>query len=97
MPAFLFRAEIDPSKLDVRDATRPEHLAYQAGFVTVVGGPMTDVQGSPTGSVIVFEAASMDEARRRILEDPYMKAGVFAAWTLDGLEIRVWSSPTGAS
>ncbi len=56
---------------------RQAHLANmepldQAGRV-VLAGPLTD----KTGSLIVIEAASLEEAQRFAREDPYTVHGVF--------------------
>jgi len=60
-----------------RKIHRPAHLAKmepldQAGRV-VLAGPLTD----KTGSLIIIEAASLEEARRFADEDPYTIHGVF--------------------
>ncbi|MEW6746992.1 MAG: YciI family protein [Planctomycetota bacterium] len=66
-----------------RAANRSLHLAHwdaldQAGKIRF-GGPLRDEPGENSiGSVIVFEAASLEEARRIAHADPYVKAGVFA-------------------
>jgi len=61
-----------------RKIHRPAHLAKmepldKAGRV-VLAGPLTD----KTGSLIIIEAASLEEARRFADEDPYTIHGVFA-------------------
>jgi len=60
-----------------RKIYRPAHLARmepldKAGRV-VLAGPLTD----KTGSLIIIEAASLEEARRFADEDPYTIHGVF--------------------
>ena len=60
-----------------RKLYRPAHLANmepldQAGRV-VLAGPLTD----KTGSLIVIEADSLEEARKFVQEDPYTVHGVF--------------------
>ncbi|SLM48169.1 Protein YciI [Nitrospira japonica] len=60
-----------------RKVYRPAHLANlepldRAGRV-LLAGPLTD----KTGSLIVIEADSLEEARKFALEDPYMVNGVF--------------------
>lgn len=98
MSSFLFRAELDPTKLDLRDEVRPDHLAYQASLQNLAGGPLFGPDGTPTGSMTIFEAASVDDARARVLADPYMAAGVIASWTLDHVDLKVWTSgPTDSA
>ncbi len=60
-----------------RKVYRPAHLANlepldRAGRV-LLAGPLTD----KTGSLIVIEADSLEEARKFALEDPYTVNGVF--------------------
>ena len=60
-----------------RKVYRPAHLANmepldQQGRV-VLAGPLTD----KTGSLIVIEADSLEEAERFAKEDPYTANGVF--------------------
>ena len=60
-----------------RKLYRPAHLANmepldQAGRV-VLAGPLTD----KTGSLIVIEAESLEEAQKFAQEDPYTVQGVF--------------------
>jgi hypothetical protein len=76
-----------PGSLATRRRVRPEHLARiralaDAGRV-VVAGPCPAVDASDpgeagfTGSVIVAEFPSLDDARAWIAGDPYVTAGVF--------------------
>lgn len=77
-----------PGSLDKRKANRPEHLTYlkSLGEALVLAGPFTEEDGtSMNGSLIVVEAASLDDARRIIEGDPFAKAGIFA-----NVEIRPW-------
>jgi uncharacterized protein YciI len=77
-----------PGSLAARKANRPEHLAYlkSLGEALVLAGPFTEPDGeSMNGSLIVVEAASLDEARKLIEGDPFAKAGIFAQ-----VEIRPW-------
>ena len=77
-----------PGSLDKRKANRPEHLAYlkSLGEALVLAGPFTEEDGtSMNGSLIVVEAASLDDARTIIEGDPFAKAGIFA-----NVEIRPW-------
>jgi uncharacterized protein YciI len=77
-----------PGSLDKRKANRPEHLAYlkSLGEALVLAGPFTEEDGtSMNGSLIVVEAASLEDARKIIDGDPFAKAGIFA-----NVEIRPW-------
>jgi len=45
-------------------------------------GPLLDDAGAPSGSVVVFEAESLEAARRFAATDPYVVEGVFERWEL---------------
>ncbi len=68
-----------PGSLDLRLATRPQHLAYLEREVERVasGGALLDPEGKPCGSVLVIEAADRAEAEAFAAADPYAKAGLF--------------------
>ena len=77
-----------PGSLPVRKANRPEHLAYlqSLGDTVLFAGPFTAADGATmNGSLVVIEAASLEEARTISAGDPFAKAGVFAS-----VDIRPW-------
>lgn len=66
-----------------RKLHREAHLANlrplaDAGRVAYAG-PLLDEAEQPCGSVIVFEAESLEAARRFAATDPYVVHGVFAS------------------
>ena len=78
--------------LDRRAAARPDHLArvrelVDAGRV-LVAGPHPAVDGMEpgpagfTGSLIIAEFGSLEEAQAWANDDPYVKAGVYADVTV---------------
>ena len=92
MPTYLFRAEINPDKADIRAERRPAHLDYQAGFESLAGGPMVSDEGAPTGTFAIFEASSSHAANDRIAGDPYMQSDIFTTWSLDQISVMAWSN-----
>ena len=70
-----------PASLQLRLATRPEHLAYLESWAAklVYAGPLLDAEGQPCGSLLVVDAADRAEAERFAAGDPYAKAGLFEA------------------
>jgi uncharacterized protein YciI len=75
---FVLIGHDGPDGAERRKQFRAEHLAYieplsRAGKI-VVAGPFTD--GS--GSLIVFEADSMEAAQKQARNDPYVTRGIFA-------------------
>ena len=85
-------AEDQPDSLDRRLAARPDHLARiqplaDAGRV-IIAGPHPAVDNEDpgaagfTGSLIIAEFDSLDEAKAWAAEDPYVKADVYANVTV---------------
>ena len=68
-----------PGSLDLRLATRSQHLAYVQTYSgrIVHGGPMLDLDGRPCGSLLLLEAADRAEAEGFAVSDPYSKVGLF--------------------
>ncbi|WP_088347822.1 MULTISPECIES: YciI family protein [Rhodomicrobium] len=80
--------------LALRLATRPEHLAYLSslGEKLRAGGALLDEDGkNPIGSLILIEAATLEEARAIAQGDPFAKAGVFAS-----VEVHPFRQSVGA-
>jgi uncharacterized protein YciI len=74
------------NSLALRLATREAHFAYarETGVIRL-GGPFLDAKEEMAGSLIVFEAADLEAAKRWHAGDPYVKAGLFAH-----SEVRPW-------
>jgi len=82
MPHYVLIGRDGPRGAELRLQHRPAHIEgmealYSEGRV-LFGGPLLDEAGVPHGSVIVFEAADLAEARRIAERDPYVAEGVFA-------------------
>ncbi len=85
---YMIRATDVPGSLDKRKAARPAHLQRleqlrNDGRLLLAGPfPAIDAEdpGSAgfTGSLIVAEFSSLDEARHWAEADPYVAAGVYA-------------------
>jgi uncharacterized protein YciI len=76
-----------PNSLDLRMQVRPEHLTYleSLGSSLKAAGPFTSDEGQPIGSLVIIEAADRAAAQVMAANDPYAKAGLFAA-----VEIKPW-------
>jgi len=74
--------------LSLRLATRAAHFDYarETGAIRL-GGPFLDNKGDMIGSLIIIEAADLEEARRWQANDPYAKAGLFAR-----VELHPWKA-----
>ncbi len=77
-----------PGALQVRLDTRPAHVDFLKGLGDGLkaAGPFLDDDGNMTGSLLVIEAGSRDEALAISLQDPYAKADLF-----ESVEIRPWN------
>jgi len=75
---FVIIGRDGPDAKELRPVVRPDHLAHLAQYDAEgrvrLAGPLTD----GTGSLIVIEAADLDEAKRIAEADPYRRRGVFA-------------------
>jgi uncharacterized protein YciI len=74
----------DPARIE---AARPAHRQYLRGLLEggklAASGPFTDAPGA----LIVYEAATAEEAEQTLRNDPFHTAGVFVRWT-----IRPWNA-----
>jgi uncharacterized protein YciI len=65
---------------------RPTHRLYLAGLKEkgqlAVSGPFTD----DSGALIVYEAASKDQAESLLKGDPFHQNGIFLRW-----QLRPWN------
>ena len=85
---FVLTAIDKPDSLALRMATRAAHFDYARATGNVkLGGPFLDANGQMAGSLIIFEAADFDAARKWHANDPYAKAGLFAQ-----ADIRPWKA-----
>jgi hypothetical protein len=74
------------NSLALRMAVREAHFAYvRSTGVVRIGGPFLDADGEMNGSLIIFEADSLEAAKAWHASDPYVKAGLFAR-----SEVRPW-------
>jgi uncharacterized protein YciI len=68
-----------PGSLDLRLATRSQHLAFLEAYPAKVvqGGPLLNDDGRPSGSLLIIDVADRAEAEGFAVSDPYAKAGLF--------------------
>jgi uncharacterized protein YciI len=81
MPLYAFIGYDGPRGAELRKVHRPAHLE---GIDELVAedrihhaGPLLGDSGAPVGSLILFEAETLDEARRIAAGDPYVTEGIF--------------------
>jgi uncharacterized protein len=85
MPLFTLTCLDKDGILDLRLATRPDHLAYVGSFGAAVklAGPVLDgPDGNPKGSFFILDVADEAAANAFADGDPYLSAGVFSERTL---------------
>ena len=84
MPWFVMIGHDGPRGIELRKVHRPAHLAgleplASAGRIRHAG-PMLGDDGTPVGSVVLFEADDLAEAQAIAARDPYVTQGVFARY-----------------
>ena len=81
MPVYVFVGHDGPRGAELRAVHRPAHLAglesLEAEGRIRHAGPILDDDGSPIGSVILFDAESLEAARAIAARDPYVTEGIF--------------------
>lgn len=83
----MIRCTDRPGAVELRVATRAEHLAYLEPHLPriLAAGALLDDDGQPVGSLIVFDTEDRAEAEGFAAEDPYNRAGLFEA-----VEVTRW-------
>ncbi len=72
-----------PGHLQTRLDNRAAHLEHiNASGVVEMAGPFLSPEGEMTGSLVVLNVASLDDARAWAAADPYARAGLFASVTI---------------
>ncbi len=83
----------NPNRAQLRIDNRDAHVAFLNSLGTAIkfGGPMFDDAGTGMiGSLVVFEAESLDAARTTMASDPFATSGLFAR-----VDIRPWKWTIG--
>jgi uncharacterized protein YciI len=87
VPYFCVHAYDHPYRLDERVKLRDGHRARLRTHdhpVTVhIGGPLTDATGAMMGSMLVIEAADMEQVKAYLAGDPYVMAGLYNEIRID--------------
>lgn len=89
---YVLFAEDNPNSLEYRQKTRPAHLArletLKAQGRLLLAGPLPAIDSSDpgpagfTGSLIIAEFSSLEDAQNWAAADPYQEAGVYANITV---------------
>jgi len=84
MPYYALIGHDAPGSLELRKRHRDAHLANlraldEAGRVRHAG-PLLDDSGAPCGSVVIFEAKSLEAAQALAAGDAYVTEGIFGRY-----------------
>lgn len=86
MPWFALVGHDASDVTEKRQSLRGEHLAklqaLDAERRLRHAGPLLDEAGKPVGSLVIFEAKSLEAAQAIVDEDPYVQQGVFERYDL---------------
>ena len=81
MPSIVLIGHDVSESAELRKRYRPAHLEGIEGLEAAgrihFAGPMLDAEGQPLGSIILFEARDLEDARGIAARDPYVCEGVF--------------------
>ncbi|MDX2495258.1 MAG: YciI family protein [Desulfuromusa sp.] len=82
---FLIRCIDKKDHLPVRQKIRPSHVAYLKSFgeKLFAAGAILDETENMCGSVVILDLTDKSEAEAFAAGDPYAKAGLFEATTID--------------
>jgi len=93
VPAYVLICHDKPDSVDLRLATRPDHLAYiseNRHGVLKLGGPLLNDAEKPVGSLMIIETENLSAAQRFADDDPYAKADLF-----ESVEIKPYKFVAG--
>ena len=98
MPLFALIGHDGPEGPELRKLHRESHLANLApldAYGRVVhAGPLLGDTGQPIGSLVLFEAPNLADARAFAAGDPYVVQGVFERWEVRETRV-VFPKPRG--
>jgi uncharacterized protein YciI len=84
---FALVAHDRPNSVARRLEIRPQHLKHldSLGDKLLLAGPFLNDNGEGVGSIVIIEAASLEEARAQFNRDPFVTEGLF-----DQVTIKPW-------
>jgi uncharacterized protein YciI len=99
MPHYALIGHDGPGSLELRKRHRDVHLANlraldEAGRVRHAG-PLLDDSGAPCGSVVIFEAESLQAAQVLAASDAYVTEGIFERYEVRETRVVFPQSPSG--
>ena len=95
---YVFVGHDGPRGAELRKLHRTAHLAGLEGLEAEDrirhAGPLLDADGQPIGSLILFEAESLEAARAIADRDAYVTQGIFARYEVNETRV-VFPAKTG--
>ncbi|MGH8695542.1 MAG: YciI family protein [Burkholderiales bacterium] len=91
---YIIYQEDRPDGAAIRAATRPGHLAYleRHSDIVVLGGALLADDGvTRTGSVLIINVPSREDAERFSAEEPFRQAGLFKSVTITRMRRGQWN------
>ncbi|MBL4929033.1 YciI family protein [Fuscibacter oryzae] len=80
-----------PGHLETRLANRAAHLDHiNTSGVVEMAGPFLNTEGQMTGSLLVLNVETLEQAQAWADADPYAKAGLF-----DSVTVTEWKKVVG--
>lgn len=91
MPVFALIGKDSQQGLELRKVHREAHLEGLQKLSDQgrlhYAGPLLDGEGSPTGSVVIFEDEDLKLAMRTASSDPYIVHGVFESYEIQETKV----------
>ncbi len=91
---WVIRCVDKPGSAPLREAALQAHRDYvktQKAILVLSGATEDDEGTAMTGSCLVINVASREEAERFCNDDPFSKAGVFASVTITRMRKSTWN------
>ena len=88
---FVVIARDKPDHVDIRMAARPRHVEWlKANPIRIAGPFMSDDGKTMIGSMLVFEADSVEDVEAMMAKDSFAEVELF-----ESVEIRPWKWTVG--
>ena len=87
----------NPGTQKLRDENRPAHDAYWEEHIhrlRVAGPILTDDGQGRLGQMLLIDAPDKATAEKIVTEDPFVKVGLFASWSIQRYRVSVENGKT---
>ncbi len=97
---IIYQEDKDEGAAEIRQRVKPAHLEYLARFESklVLGGALLAEDGvTRTGSVLILNVGSYEEAEAFSLNEPFRKAGLFKSVRISRMRRGQWNPAAAPS